>query len=103
MANGILGQSNPAANTNTTVYVVPTATFATFNISVVNTGASSAAVNLALAASVPPTSHEFIEFQTILPPGGVLERGGLVAEAAKRVVANCSTSSCSISVYGFEG
>jgi hypothetical protein len=32
-------------------------------------------VNLALAASVPPTASEFIEFQTILPPGGVLERG----------------------------
>ncbi len=103
MPTGILGQANPTAGTNATVYIVPAATFATFNISVVNTGSSSAAVNLAIAASVPPTASEFIEFQTVLPPGGVLERGGLVAEAAKRVVANCSTSNCSISVYGFEG
>lgn len=103
MPTGILGQANPTAGTNTIVYTVPAATFATFNISVVNTGASSAAVTLALAASTPPTASEFIEFQTVLPPGGVLERGGLVAEATKRVIANCSTSNCSVSVYGYEG
>ncbi len=103
MPTGILGQANPTAGTNATVYIVPAATFATFNISVVNTGSSSAAVNLAIAASVPPTASEFIEFQTVPPPGGVLERGCLVAEAAKRVVVNCSTSNCSVSVYGFEG
>lgn len=103
MPTGILGQANPTAGVNTTVYTVPGGTFATFNVSVVNTGASSAAVNIALSASVPPTASEFIEFQTVLPPGGVLERGGLVAEATKRVVVNCSTSNCSVSVYGFEG
>lgn len=103
MPTGILGQANPTAGVNATVYTVPGGTFATFNVSVVNTGSSSAAVNLALSASVPPTASEFIEFQTILPPGGVLERGGLVAEATKRVVVNCSTSNCSVSVYGFEG
>lgn len=102
MATGILGQSNPAAATNTTVYTVPAATTATFNISVVNTGASSATVTLALAAAATPTAGEYIEFQTPLPPGGVLERGGLVAQATKRVVANCSTANCSVSVYGYE-
>jgi hypothetical protein len=102
MATGILGQSNPAAATNTTVYTVPAATTATFNISVVNSGVSSAVVTLALAATGTPTTSEYIEFQTPLPPGGVLERGGLVAEATKRVVANCSTANCSISVYGYE-
>lgn len=103
MATGILGQSNPAAGANTTVYTVPAATTATFNISVVNTGASSASINVALSASTPPTAAEYIEYQTVLPPGGVLERGGLVAEAAKRVVVNCSTAQCSVSVYGYEG
>lgn len=103
MATGILGQANPTAGTNTTVYTVPAATTATFNVSVVNTGASSAAVTVALSTSTPPTAAEYIEFQTVLPPGGVLERGGLVAEATKRVIVNCSTSNCSVSVYGYEG
>lgn len=103
MATGILGQSNPASATNTVVYTVPTSTTATFNISVVNTGASSATVTLSLSAAATPVASEYIEFQAVLPPGGVLERGGLVAQASTKVVANCSTSSCSISVYGYEG
>lgn len=103
MPTGILGQANPAAGVNTTVYTVPASTTATFNVSIVNTGAYTAAVNVALAASVPPTASEFIEFQTVLPPGGVLERGGLVAETAKRVVVNSTTANCSVSVYGYEG
>lgn len=102
MATGILGQANPAAATNTTVYTVPASIAATFNISVVNTGASSATVTLAIASTATPTAAEYIEFQTPLPPGGVLERGGLVAQAAENIVANCSTANCAVSVYGYE-
>ena len=102
MATGILGQSNPAASTNTTVYTVPAGKTATFNVTIVNIGASSAAVNVALCAAATPAASEYIEYQTVLPPGGVLERGGMVAQAAKLVVVYCSTANCSVSVYGYE-
>jgi len=102
MATGILGQSNPSAATNTTVYTVPSATTATFNINVVNTGSSSASVSLAICATGTPSASEYIEFQTPLPPGGVLERTALVAQATKNVVVNCSTANCSVSAYGYE-
>jgi hypothetical protein len=39
---------------------------------------------------------------TAIPPNGVLERGGIVAQAAKNVIVSCSTALCSVSVYGFE-
>jgi hypothetical protein len=102
MATGILGQSAPAANTDTTVYTVPGAITATFNISVVNIGSASAAVTIALASAATPTASEYIEFQTVLAPGQVLERGGLVMQATERVVVNCSTANCSVSVFGYE-
>jgi hypothetical protein len=102
MATGILGQANPAIATNTTVYTVPTAKTATFNINVVNTGTSGATVNVALCAASTPAASEYIEFQTVLPPGGVLERGGMVAQAGKLLVVNCSTASCSVTAYGYE-
>jgi len=102
MATGILGQSNPAIATNTTVYTVPVSKTATFNINVVNTGSSAAAVNVALCASATPAASEYIEFQTVLPPGGVLERGGMVAQAGKLLVVYCSTASCSVTAYGYE-
>jgi len=102
MPTGILGQSNPTANTSTTVYTVPVSVAATFTINVVNQSGSPVAINLAISDSATPAVSEFIEFQTILPGNGVLERGGIVAQTGKRVVANCSNSSCSVAVYGFE-
>jgi hypothetical protein len=61
-----------------------------------------ATFNLAIAAAATPATSEYIEYGTVIPAGGVFERGGLVAQTAKRIVVNCSTSSCAVSVYGFE-
>ena len=102
MATGILGQSNPAANTNTTVYTVPAGLTATFNISAVNIGATISTITVSVAATGTPTASERLEFNTVLPPNGVLERGGIVAQAGENVVVNSSTANVSVSVYGFE-
>lgn len=102
MTVGILGQSNPPANLNTTVYTVPVGVSATCNISVVNIGPTGATVTVAIAAAGTPTVAEYIEYQTPLGPNQVFERGGLVAQAGKNFVVYCSTSDCSVSIYGFE-
>lgn len=102
MTVGVLGQANPPANSNTTVYTVPASLYATCNISVVNIGGTGATVTIAIAASGSPTTAEYIEFQTPIGPGQVFERGGLVAQAGKNFVVSCSTSDCSVSIYGFE-
>ena len=63
MANGTLGQAALTANTDTTVYTP--STVATVNVSLINKGASPAAVRLAVAASGTPSTSEdclFLEF-----------------------------------------
>jgi hypothetical protein len=102
MTIGILGQSNPLASTNTTVYTVPSSVSATCVLSVVNYGATTSTVTFAIAASSTPAVSEYLEYQTPLSPGGVLERGGLVAQTGKNFVLNCSSNTCSVSIYGFE-
>ena len=102
MASGILGQSAPAATTYTTVYTVPSATTATFNVNIVNTGTSPVNVRLALAAGATPTSSEFVEYDVSLLASGVLERSGFVAQATKRVVVYSDIATVSVSVYGYE-
>jgi hypothetical protein len=102
MASGILGQSAPSAATNTTVYTVPAATVATFNISICNTASSSIFVRVALAASGTPATSEYIEYDAVIPPSGVLERGGIVANAAENVVVYASAAGLSVTVYGYE-
>jgi len=102
MASGILGQANPVEKTYTTVYTVPAGRIATLSISVCNLNVGISNVRIALASTGTPTSSEFIEYETQLPYAGVLERTGLVIGEGARVVVYSSSSSVSVSVYGFE-
>jgi len=102
MASGTLGQAALTAATNTTVYTVA-ATPSVFNVSMVNTTALSIAVNLAIAAAATPTTAEYLEYQTVIPPNGVLERGGIVSTTGKLVVAFATSAGITVNVYGYEG
>jgi hypothetical protein len=102
MATGILGQSAPTAATNTTVYTVPVGKTATFNISVANTTTGTIAARVALAGSGAPASSEFIEYDTPIVGNGVLERGGIVAQAGENVVVYNAMAGLSFTVYGYE-
>lgn len=102
MASGILGQANPAAATNTTVYTVPSAKTSTMVVSICNTSASPINVRLAMSATGTPSASEWLEYEATVPQFGVLERGGLVAQATKNIVVYASTAAASVSVFGFE-
>lgn len=102
MASGILGQSALLATTNTTVYTVPSATTASFTVSICNRNSTAVAIRLAVAASSSPTTAEWVEYDATVPSNGVLERTGIVAQATKQVVAYSDSSGVSVSVYGFE-
>ncbi len=102
MATGILGSADLSANTDTTVYTVPASTFAVVTVSVSNRSANNRAVRVALAASGTPTNAEYIEFDSQLIGNGVLERGGIVIDASKNIVARCDSTDVSVVVYGIE-
>jgi hypothetical protein len=57
---------------------------------------------LAISATATPTTAEYIEYDSIIPGNGVLERGGIVANAAENVVVYASVAGLSVSVYGYE-
>jgi hypothetical protein len=102
MATGILGQAAPAALTNTVVYTVPAATVSVVTISIANTTASPIAVRLAAASSGTPTASEYIEYDTVIPANGVLERAGIVMNTTEAVVVFGSAVGLAVSVYGYE-
>jgi hypothetical protein len=103
MASGILGQSAPSAATNTTVYTVPSAKVATFNVNLVNRGTAVATIRIAVSATGTPGNTEWIEYGAqLLANGGILERTGIVAEATKNVVVYSDVANVTASVYGYE-
>jgi hypothetical protein len=102
MASGTLGQSAPAATTNTTVYTVPGGVTATLNINIVNRGATTAVVRIAIAATGTPANSEYVEYDVSIEANAVLERSGFVLSAGKNVVVFSSTADTSVNVYGYE-
>jgi len=103
MASGILGQTDiTSANTDTSIYTVPSAKTASLTLSLVNRSSSSASIRVGLCASGSIGNAEFIEYETTLPPKGVLERTGIVMQATKQLVVRTDTASISACAYGFE-
>jgi hypothetical protein len=103
MASGRLGTAAIAnANSNQTVYTVPTNTYSVFNVSFTNSNSSSVTVKLALASTASPANNEYIEWQTTVVGFGVFERTGLVLDAQKQVVVQASATGVYVNVYGIE-
>jgi len=44
----------------------------------------------------------YIEFNAVVPAGGIIERSGLVLQAAQRIVVTSTASNMSVNVYGLE-
>lgn len=102
MASGILGSADLAATTNTTLYTVPATTFTVATVSICNRGPSSVLVRLSLSATASPAANEYIEYDITIPPKGVIERTGLVLDAAKLIVVYSSAASVSAVAFGIE-
>ena len=102
MATGILGRANLTAATNTSLYTVPSGKVAVFNVSFVNRGTTTFNVRLALSNSGTPADADYLEFDYPLIPGGVLERTGIVMDAAKVLVVYAAGANISAVAFGYE-
>ncbi len=102
MATGRLGAADVSATTLTTVYTCPADTFTVATVSVCNRNASAITIRLAVATSSTPTNSEYIEYDSTIAANGVLERTGLVLDAAKLIVVRSSTANVSVVVMGIE-
>lgn len=102
MANGRLGAVDLTANTDTTLYTCPIGKTATVNVTFTNRQTSPVNVKLALANSASPATTDYLEFNTELPPFGVLERTGIVVGAGQFLVVTSNVSGVSAVAFGFE-
>ena len=102
MATGRLGTADLAATTLTTLYTVPASKVASFTLSITNRSQVAVNVRVALASSATPASSEYIEYDTVVQGNSVLERTGLVLDAAKLVVVYAGAAGISANAYGYE-
>jgi hypothetical protein len=102
MATGRLGIADLASATDTTLYTVPTDTFAVVTVSICNRTTNAVTIRMAIAASSTPAAGEFIEFDSTIPANAVLERTGLVMDAGKLLIVRASAASVSAVAWGIE-
>lgn len=101
----VLGQSNPTANTLTTIYTVPAATQTVVSsITVCNQANTASTFSIAVrpAGESIATKH-YVNFQTSLPANDTVALTlGLTLGNTDVVSANVGSSSVSIGVFGSE-
>jgi hypothetical protein len=102
MATGRLGVADLASATNTTLYTVPTSTFAVVTVSICNRNATNINARLAISTTASPANSEFVEYDVQIGPNGVLERTGLVLDAGKLIVVRSSAANVTAMAYGIE-
>lgn len=103
MATGRLGTpTDVSATTDTTIYTVPSNTFAVASVSLCNRSAGTLTCRVALASSDTPTNAEYIEYDVQILAKGVLERTGLVLAAGQKIVVYASGAGISAVCYGIE-
>jgi hypothetical protein len=99
MATGRLGTANITTTSNTTIYTVPSSTFAVVSLNICNRNSTTAAtIRVAIADSASPDPDEWIEYDTSLLASGVIERTGLVLAANQQIVVQVSSATPTISV-----
>jgi len=102
MASGRLGTpANLTATTNTTLYTNAT-TYAVCTVNILNRNTTAVTIRLGLSSSATPGLAEWLEFDTVVPAAGVLERTGLVVGATQNLVAYASATGVTAMVYGIE-
>jgi hypothetical protein len=102
MATGRLGVADLIAAENTTLYTVPSDTFAVISVNLCNRSNQAVNVRIAIAVGLEPSLAEFIEFDTELLGKGVLERTGIIMNATQRLIVYSNAAGVSAVAFGIE-
>ena len=98
----LLASAKPAAAMLADIYTVPASRRAVININCCNVGSSPSKVRLAISTDPSPADAQWIEWDTVLDPSGVLERTGIALKAGQALFARTDIGDVAINVWGIE-
>lgn len=103
MANGRLGSGVSVTGTNVVYYTVPNnVEFATITICVTSRSSNDVTMKLSVGPSTIPNLEDYLEYDTVLPAYGMLERTCVVVSTGEKVILNANSDDLSIRIHGLE-
>jgi len=99
--SGLLGKADLAANTDTSLYTVPAQTIATVNLNLCNRSAAAVSVRIAIHTGTL-TDADYLEYDSVIPPRGLLERTGLAMSSGETLTVRANGTGISVRAHGFE-
>lgn len=102
MATGRLGAADLGSQTLTTLYTTPASTFAVVTVNLCNRASQERNIRVAIASTDTPSASEYIEYDSTMIGNGVIERGGLVLDAGKKIVVWANSTDVTAVCYGIE-
>jgi hypothetical protein len=102
--SGIQSRTDVPATTWTAVGSAPTAgRIKGISVNLCNRGSVSVTFSMVISTTpAAPGAADYIEFNSVLPVGGVFERTGIVLNAGLQVGVYCSVANVSCTVYGVD-
>ncbi len=102
--HGRLGAQALAANTDTSVYSPGAGRKATCSVSICNRSSTDTTIRLAHidGALGALATEDYLEYETPLPGGAVIERNGITVAAGHTIAARAAAATVSVVVWGVE-
>ena len=104
MSSGSLGKIVSVNGNFVPAYTVPATgiSWSVISINCVNVGVADATIKIAIGTSATPGKGDHIEFNTVLAPGAVLERTGIVCSPSEIVQLYANSNDVVMRVHGAE-
>ena len=100
--SGVLGRANLTLATDTVLYTVPSGKTSACSVNFCNTSSGEARVRLSLSVGSTPVAGEYVEYDALIPSGGVLERGGVVVGAGDKIIVRSNVAGVNVLAWGYE-
>ena len=99
MTTGKIGSADLAAGVDTQLGVALTEDMVV-NVRMVNRGAASVKVRLAIGTGASPSAGDYFEYDTIVIPNGILENSGLALSAGEKIWCRTDIATVSARAHG---
>lgn len=99
MSTGKIGSADLAANTDTLLGGALDENMVV-NVQLCNRGAASVKVRVAFGTGVAPVAADWVEYDTTIPPNGVLERTGQSLSTGEKIWVRSDTATVSARAHG---